>query len=294
MKRVLITGAGSYVGNAVQTRLEQEPEEFQVDVLDMQDESWREKSFAGYDSVFHVAGIAHVSPDPSMEPLYMKVNRDLAIEAGKKAKADGVPQFVFMSSSIVYGDSAESGSGETLAPDSPKNPANFYGRSKLEAEEGLEALASDDFHVAILRCPIIYGPFCKGNFPRLVKLGQTLPFFPDIQNEHSMLYIKNLAELVAIIIRDDLGGLFMPQNSEYVCTSEAVRLVAEASGKSMHMTKVFNPILCGLLKNQHTVQKAFGDMKYQKNPEHEALGYQRYTLEESIRDMANSEGWQAK
>lgn len=61
MKRVLITGANSYVGTNVEKWLLKEPENYQVDTIDMIDGSWREKSFSGYDVVFHVAGIAHVN-----------------------------------------------------------------------------------------------------------------------------------------------------------------------------------------------------------------------------------------
>lgn len=80
MKRVLITGAGSYVGTHVMRRLQEEPNKFEVRELDVKGDAWRGFDFAGFDAVFHVAGIAHVSTDPSMEPLDMQVNRDFAIE----------------------------------------------------------------------------------------------------------------------------------------------------------------------------------------------------------------------
>ena len=137
MKRVLITGAGSYVGGWVRRRLEREPGRFFVEELDVQDGAWREFDFSSFDVVYHVAGIAHVSTDPSMEDLYYRVNRDLAIEVARHAKSAGVGQFVFMSSSIVYGDSDVLDAGPITA-DTPANPANFYGRSKLEAEKGLD------------------------------------------------------------------------------------------------------------------------------------------------------------
>ena len=106
MKKVLITGKDSYIGISLEQWLMKEPDNYQVDTVDMKDESWKEKDFSEYDTVFHVAGIAHVSSDPKMEELYYKVNRDLTIETAKKAKAEGVKQFIFMSSIIVYGDSS--------------------------------------------------------------------------------------------------------------------------------------------------------------------------------------------
>ena len=106
MKKILITGAGSYLGGSFERYLQQWPERYQADTVDMVDGSWREKSFSGYDSVYHVAGIAHSDHGKLSEAqtqLYYRVNRDLAIETAEKAKKDGVKQFIFMSSVIVYG-----------------------------------------------------------------------------------------------------------------------------------------------------------------------------------------------
>ena len=45
MKRVLITGAGSYIGGWVRRRFEREPSRFLVEELDVQDAAWRELDF---------------------------------------------------------------------------------------------------------------------------------------------------------------------------------------------------------------------------------------------------------
>ena len=99
MKRILITGANSYVGQAVERHLQKWPDRYQVDTVDMVDGSWREKSFSGYDTVYHVAGIAHSDNGKISEErakLYYRVNTDLAIETAQKAKSEGVRQFIFM------------------------------------------------------------------------------------------------------------------------------------------------------------------------------------------------------
>ena len=61
MRRILITGANSYIGASVEKYLSQWPEDYRVDTIDLVDGSWREKDFSGYDSVIHVAGIAHIN-----------------------------------------------------------------------------------------------------------------------------------------------------------------------------------------------------------------------------------------
>jgi len=198
MKKILITGANSYIGTSLEKWLEQYPEKYSVDTIDMKDKRWKEKSFTGYDVVFHVAGIAHISTDPKMEDLYYKVNRDLAIVTAKKAKKEGVKQFIFMSSIIVYGDS--SSDKRIIDRNTIPKPSNFYGDSKLQAEKGIKPLESDEFKIVILRPPMIYGKDSKGNYPKLAKAAKKLPIFPDIDNQRSMLHIDNLCEFIKLMI----------------------------------------------------------------------------------------------
>lgn len=262
MKRILITGKNSYVGTSLENWLLKEPEKYTIDTIDMKDESWKKHDFSQYDVVFHVAGIAHVSSDPKMEELYYKVNRDLTIETAKKAKLEGVKQFIFMSSMIVYGDSTSS--KRVIDKNTKPLPSNFYGNSKLQAEEGIRALESDTFKIVVLRPPMIYGKGSKGNYPRLSKLAQKSPIFPDIKNVRSMLHIDNLCELLKLIIEYEDSGLFFPQNQEYVETSKLVKKIAEVHGKKMRLTKVFNPYI-KLLFRLETVNKVFGNLVYDKS-----------------------------
>lgn len=288
MKRVLITGAGSYVGTKVRERLEKEPDKFQVEELDVQNPSWREYNFSGYDCVYHVAGIAHVSTDPSMEPLYMSVNRDLTIEVGKKAKDACVPQLIFMSSAIVYGDSDPCDVFKPITKETPVNPSNFYGLSKVEAEIGLMELCDDSFRVAILRCPMIYGPGCKGNFPKLAKLARIMPAFPNIENRRSMLYVGNLAELVALLVDSGKGGLYLPQNAEWSSTPKLVKALAEAQGRNVTLVNALNPAMSFLFSKTNAYLKAFGNLYYSHESSQVGLSYQVTSLKESIDDTISA------
>ena len=219
MKRVLITGAGSYIGTAFESWIAERSDSIITQTLGMRGEAWRGHDFRGYDSVFHVAGLAHADVGKVSEEtkaLYYKVNCDLAVECARKAKAEGVGQFIFMSSIIVYGDSAGIGKRRVIGRDTPLAPANFYGDSKVRAEEGLKRLDSDSFRVVILRPPMIYGKGSKGNYPLLAKLAVKLPFFPKEENQRSMLYIGNLCRFVELMVENGERGIFYPQNAEYV------------------------------------------------------------------------------
>lgn len=280
MKNILITGKNSYIGTSLENWLMREPDQYKVDTVDMKDGSWKEKDFSSYDVVFHVAGIAHVSSDPKMEDLYYKVNRDLTIETAEKAKAEGVKQFIFMSSIIVYGDS--SSSKRVIDKNTVPTPSNFYGNSKLQAEEGIKHLESGDFKIVVLRPPMIYGKGSKGNYPRLANMAKKIPVFPDIDNERSMLHIDNLCEFIKVMIDQEETGFYFPQNKEYVKTSELVRTIAEVHGKKIMMTRVFNPVL-RLMFGIGIVNKVFGNLVYEKSmSDYDKANYRIRDIRESI------------
>lgn len=285
MKRILITGADSYIGTSFEAYLSQWPERYQVDTVDMVDGSWREKSFAGYDAVFHVAGIAHSDTGNVTEErkaLYYRVNTDLTVETAKKARDEGVGQFIFMSSAIVYGDSAPIGKTKVITADTPLSPANFYGDSKVQAEKGILPLNDADFHVVVLRPPMIYGPGSKGNYPVLSKLARKLPVFPAVSNQRSMLYIGNLTEFVRLMIENREAGIFWPQNGEYSNTTDLVRRIAKAHGKTILILPGLGWALKLLSRATGLVNKAFGSLSYDMELSRYREDYRRYSLEESI------------
>lgn len=239
MKRVLITGANSYVGTNIENWLKKTPEEFQVDTVDTFGDNWKKADFTQYDAVFHVAGIAHVDAKPSMEPLYRKVNTGLTLEIAQYAKEHGVKQFVFMSSMIVFHES-KSLKPQVLTLESQPAPNGFYGDSKLQAEIGLKAMEDESFKVVLLRPPMIYGPGCKGNFLRLCKLATVTPVFPAFHNKRSMLYIDNLAEFVKQVIARELSGTFYPQDKELADTVEIAKAFAKMNGHKLFVWKWLN------------------------------------------------------
>lgn len=283
MKKILITGANSYIGISFEKWLEQWQEDYSIDTVDMKNDSWKEKDFSVYDVIFHVAGIAHVSTDPNMEDLYYKVNRDLAIETAEKAKTEGVKQFIFMSSIIVYGDSSYINKKRIINKNTKPTPRNFYGKSKLQAEEGIIKLMDDKFKVVVLRPPMIYGKGSKGNYPKLAKMAQKLPIFPDVNNERSMLHIDNLCEFIRLMIKNEENGLFFPQNKEYVKTSEMVKVIAEVHGKNIVLTKMFNPVMKLMGNFVGIVNKAFGDLVYEKNMSEYKENYRIRNFRESVK-----------
>ena len=282
MIKVLITGAGSYVGESVRRYILSTSSDFEIDAVDTMNDAWKEAEFSKYDVVYHVAGIAHVNADPKMEPLYYKVNRDLTIEVARAAKAAGVKQFIFMSSQIVFHES-QSLKTEVLTSETKENPNGFYGDSKLQAELGIKPLEDKNFKVCILRPCMIYGPNAKGNFPRLAKLACKTPIFPCWHNKRSMLYIDNLAEFVKQAVLRGLSGTFYPQNRELADTMEIIRFFAKAAGHKVWITRLLNPFVWLGSFVLQPINKMFATYYYAPEMSKMDFDYQLVSFEESLK-----------
>ena len=277
---LLVAGAGSYIGEKVSSYIIEKEPTWNIFQLDVQTDEWRKHDFSKYDTVFHVAGLAHRKITPEIEPLYYKVNRDLAIEIAKKAKESRIVHYIFMSSMSVYSD------GVTyIDQQTPTKPDNVYGNSKLQAEQGIMPLADDDFKVSILRPPMIYGKGCKGNYNFLRSLALNFPMFPKVNNKRSMLYIDNLSEFVRLLICKPRSGIFFPQNKELVNTSRWAKLIAEENHKKFRVmlkkAECLSKYIPGI--SSYCI-KAFGDSYYDLAlSDYNDMPYQVIGFEESIR-----------
>ena len=162
-----------------------------------------------------------------------------------------------MSSMSIYG--METG---VITKDTAPNPKSHYGKSKLQAEQGITALEDESFRVAVIRPPMIYGKGCKGNYQKLAKLARITPVFPDIENKRSMVYMDNLSEFVRKIIESENAGLYLPQNGEYVCTKELISKMAEIHGKRIYFIRLASPIIGFFIGKNGILTKLFGNLYY--------------------------------
>lgn len=287
MKKVLITGANSYIGTSFEKFINQNhKDEIEISTLDMMNPSWKEFDFSKFDVVFHVAGIAHAdvgNVSDEVKEKYYKVNRDLTLEVANIAKDNGVKQFIFMSSMIIY-----SGCKETfITKETVPQAENFYGDSKLQADLALQKLTDETFKVCILRPPMIYGKGSKGNYPLLVKLATKLPVFPIVKNRRSMLHIDNLCEFIRLMINNEEAGIFFPQNDEYTNTSDMVEMIAKVKGHKIIMIPGINFMIQLMTKVPGKIgilaKKAFGNSVYDMNlSSYDKENYRVHSLSESI------------
>lgn len=277
MKKILITGESSFLGTSFKEYMKTWYDGvYQVDMISVRGNGWKLPS--GYDVIFHVAGIAHT--DGINREEYQKVNTDLAVSVAEKAKSVGVKQFIFMSSSLVYGN--HRGNAVISMSTIPK-PDTDYGKSKLDAEKKLAELENDQFKVCIIRSPMVYGKGCKGNYPRLRSLALKTPLFPRIENRRSMIYVENLMKFIKQMVDRGNNGLFWVQNTEYVNTSDLVKEIAKAHGKNVYLIPGFGWLIVLMGNFSNTVRKASSSLVYDTTLSTYDFDYATISFEDSIR-----------
>ncbi|MFW5803801.1 MAG: NAD-dependent epimerase/dehydratase family protein, partial [bacterium] len=184
-----------------------------------------EIDFSGVDTVLHLSALVH-QMQGAPEEEYFKINTDLAYEVASLAKKNGVKHFILLSTVKVFGEET---TGDTpLKEDSPCNPTDPYGKSKLQAEKKILALEGGNFVFSVIRPPLVYGPGVKGNMINLVKMVDKYKYLPlgNIHNRRTMVSVKNLIALIDKVIETRKSGVFIASDPEPVSTSELVRTIA--------------------------------------------------------------------
>lgn len=287
MKKVLVVGKGGFVSNSFVNYMEQFNTKYQVTVISSMNHEWEQYDFSRFDAVYNASGLAHANAKDGSDELYYEVNGRLPVEIAAKAKDEGVPVYVTMSSQIIYGDMSGIGKKQVISAATKPSPEGIYGKSKIMGEEGALKLADDSFHIAIIRPPMIYSENAPENFARLCKFAIKSPIFPNLYNEQSMIYADNLCELIRLIVENQVGGVFFPQEPEYIHTSKLVKDISIAAGKKMLVTKIFNPILRLVSGKIRFVRKAFGSLVYDKNlSKHFDWNYCVVSYDETVRRIA--------
>ncbi|MDT3995941.1 NAD-dependent epimerase/dehydratase family protein, partial [Mammaliicoccus fleurettii] len=204
-KTILITGKNGYVGNRLNDYLKAQGHV--VDQINVRGNQWKALDFSKYNVVIHLAAIVHNNNPNATMVDYMNVNYHLTKELAEKAKTEGVNQFIFFSTMSVFGLDGEVGKQVIINNNTLTKPTTSYGISKLRAEEMLREIQSNEFKVAVLRPPMIYGESAPGNFSKLIKISKILPLYPRIDNQRSSIYIENLEIYINELIENEGSGI---------------------------------------------------------------------------------------
>ncbi|MEM7181422.1 MAG: NAD-dependent epimerase/dehydratase family protein [Spirochaetota bacterium] len=199
------------------------------------------------DCVIHLLGKAHSFYDNELTS-YLETNSKITEKLAQDC-AKNETQFIFMSTALVHGNSCQSAIQET----DPYRGFNSYSLSKIKAEQALQKLYNtEDLQYAILRPPMIYGSYGKGNFQRLYTLlrrGLPLPF-ASITNRRSFLFIGNLLDAVSHLLqRDTLANdSYLLADPEDLSTPELIRQMAKHLRQSSRLFPFPLTVLKAMLK----------------------------------------------
>lgn len=233
-----------------------------VNQLDTLSDEWVSYDYSSFDVVVYVAGIVH-APNCKDWDLYKRVNADMPIIVAKTARQQGVSQFVFLSTMGVYGVNKKL-TTNIIDENTPIAPKGMYSISKYMAEEGLSLLCNKDFKIVCVRPPSVYGKGCRGSYiSSFTKMARRLYLIPKAFNDvkQSFIYIDNLCELIRLIIKNEMSGVFCPQDDISVSANELLSIISEAIGKPYHESKLFG-LLVRLFGFIPIVRKAYGGIAY--------------------------------
>jgi nucleoside-diphosphate-sugar epimerase len=303
--RILITGAGGFVGRALCAALRQEQftaiaalrripggtglaQEIAVGDLGP-DTDWH-AALRGVSCVVHLAARTHVLNDRCPDPLaeYRRINVAATEHLARQAARSGVCRFVFLSSVKVNGESTTS---RPFSEHDEPRPEDAYGISKREAEDALRAICSETgMEIVILRPPLVYGPGVKGNFLQLLKAvarGLPLPL-ALIDNRRSLVYVGNLVDAIIACIREPAaaGRTFLVSDGEDLSTPEMIRRLARAMDRSPRLLPCPPALLAlaaRLLGREAAFRRLSGSLAVDSSLLRETLGWQpRYSVNQGL------------
>lgn len=225
--KILLTGSNGFIGGYF---CETYNKNYKIETFSFRTDDFNTLSLEQTEVVVHLSALVHQMGGASKEEYY-RVNYSNTLSLAKKAKIGGVKQFIFMSTVKVYGEESK----EIYCEETPCHPQDDYGKSKLSAENALLELEDENFRVAIIRTPIVYGAGVKANILSLVNLIQKVPALPlgNIKNRRSMVYIGNLCAIIHRIIETKNSGIFLAADDEALSTSQFIELIAKALKKEI-------------------------------------------------------------
>lgn len=232
MKTIAVTGTSGFVGKRL---VDYDKYKYGIRSLSLREKKPADLDLHNIDAIIHLAGKAH-DMRKTDDRIYFDVNYELTRELADTAKKNGVRQFIYISSTKVYGDDIH----EVLDEASPCHPTDAYGASKLKAEQYLQSVQTESFKVAIIRPPLVYGPGVKGNMIRLLQLAaKNIPLpLAKTNNARSMVFVDNLVELINKIIDREAAGIFIAGDKEPLSTTDLISQMRKSMGNKKKLINI--------------------------------------------------------
>jgi len=254
-------------------------------------------ALAGVEVIIHTAARVHVMKDKAINPLieFRTTNVTGTLTLARQAAQVGVKRFIFISSIKVNGEGTLLGCPYT-ADDAPA-PVDPYGISKMEAEQGLKALAAETgMEVVIIRPVLVYGPGVKANFRSMMhwlNKGVLLPL-GAINNRRSLVAINNLVDLIVTCIDHPAAAnqIFLVSDGEDLSTTELLGRMAKALGKPARLLPVPSFLLragAALIRKNNIAQRLCGSLQVDIEKTRSLLGWNPpVSVDEALKRTAKS------
>ena len=282
--KLLLSGARGFIGSYFYNKYSGK---FDIEKFSFLNDDLKVLNMDGVDVVVHMSALVHTPKGANYEE-YEKVNVAQTLELAKKAKLSGVGQFIFMSTIKVYGEQSEL----AYNCDTPCNPKDEYAKSKLKAEKELQKLHDENFKVAVIRTPLVYGYGAKANIKNLLKLVKNVSILPlgSINNKRSMVYVGNLTHLIDKIIEQRQDGLFLASDDEAISTTLFIELIAKGMNKKVYLFKLplFEAALRFIKPQLH--KRLYTSLELQSSDTKQKLNLKNpYTTQDGIKFMIDKE-----
>lgn len=296
--QIILTGATGFVGGAILNRLQREQKypvtavvrggsALQVSAVPVirintfdGDTQWQ-NHLESADVIIHSAARVHVMNDVESDPLaaFRKINVEGTLNLARQAAASGVRRFIFVSSIKVNGEGTQS--GEAYTADDVPAPADPYGISKMEAEQGLLQLATQTgMEVVIVRPVLVYGPGVKANFQSMMRwLSKGVPLpFGAIHNRRSLVALDNLVDLLLTCITHPAAAnqTFLVSDGDDLSTTALLSKMARALQKPARLIPVPSWMLktgAALLGKKALSQRLCGSLQVDISKTRTLLGW---------------------
>tara|TARA_Y100000588_G_scaffold188919_1_gene202879 strand:+ start:11663 stop:12568 length:906 start_codon:yes stop_codon:yes gene_type:complete len=275
---ILVTGANGFLGKKVVEHVYQEsiklvksatrnpcpelPNNIVIGPIDSKT-NW---SFAlqGVQTIVHCAGRAHQIDNDSLEAKkeFFDTNYHGTVRLLQEANSNGVDHFIYISSVKVMGDSC----GLPFDEGSKENPRDYYGESKLAAEEFIKSYCQkNEISYTILRPCLIYGNDVKANLKLLNDAILKIPFFPTFcdRNSRSLTNVNSLVKSIYEIIsepEDFYNNVYFIADETPYSTKDICEYVRFLNGSNCYLFDFINPMLKFVLGFTKSYNSLYGKL----------------------------------
>ena len=246
MNEISITGASGFVGQNLIKYLNSQDQILKSFPLRNVPQPYNVQDV---NSLIHLAGKAHDLNMVSSPEQYYEVNFELTKNLYDAFLSSKAKKFIFISSVKAAADQVNSVLKENDIP----NPHTHYGKSKLMAEEYIQAQTlPEGKSYYILRPCMIHGPGNKGNLNLLYNIiSKGVPYpLAAFENKRSFLSIENLCFVISELLeRNDIpSGIYNVADNEALSTNELIKLIAAASDRKPLLWKISPGLIRSLAK----------------------------------------------